>query len=212
MTDDATLQTAVAAQYQVLAETLALAPDDSWNSPSLCDGWRVREVVAHVTMPSRYSEGEFMAELERCGYDFTRLSNEVAIRDAEASSDQLLADLRSEVLHHWSPPGGSYHDALNHVVIHSLDITVPLGINRLASDETIRAVLDGLTEGGVHARFGIDVEGRHLEANDISWEYGSGDLLRGAAEDLTLALCGRRIPSGRLNGHPLRKSAPAQHP
>jgi uncharacterized protein (TIGR03083 family) len=211
MADDVTLQAAVAAQYQALAETLALASEDSWNSASLCDGWRVREVVAHVTMPSRYAEDEFMAELERCAYDFTRISNEVAIRDAEASTDQLLADLRSEVLHQWLPPRGSYHDALNHVVVHSLDITVPLGMSRLASDETIRAILDGLTEGGVHARFGVELEGRRLEANDISWEYGSGDLLRGAAEDLALTLCGRRIPSGRLNGHPLRKTAPARH-
>ncbi len=48
---------------------------------ALC-GWRVREVIAHLTMAARYPEQEFMAELQRCGFDFTRLSNEIASRDA----------------------------------------------------------------------------------------------------------------------------------
>ena len=25
-----------------------------WDAPSLCEGWRTREVVAHMTMPARY--------------------------------------------------------------------------------------------------------------------------------------------------------------
>ena len=45
----------------------------------------------------------------------------------------------------WTPPGGGYHGALNHVVIHGLDITVPLREPRRASDTAIRYVLDDLT-------------------------------------------------------------------
>jgi|SRR5450759_114573 uncharacterized protein (TIGR03083 family) len=101
MTDDSELQPAVAAQFQALAELLSSASDAAWNTESLCDGWRVREVVAHMTMPTRYSEDEFMAELERCGFDFTRLSNEIASRDAELPAAWLVTDLRSDVLHHW---------------------------------------------------------------------------------------------------------------
>src|SRR5450759_4656712 len=109
MTDDSELQPAVAAQFQALAELLSSASDAAWNTESLRDGWRIREVVAHMTMPARYSEDEFMAELERCAYDFTRLSNEIATRDADVPSAQLVVDLRSDVLHHWTPPGGGYH-------------------------------------------------------------------------------------------------------
>ena len=91
MTDDAELQPAVAAQFEALAELLSAAPDAAWDTESLCDGWRVREVVAHMTMPARYSDDQFMAELERCGYDFSRLSNEIATRDAEVPPAQLVA-------------------------------------------------------------------------------------------------------------------------
>ncbi|MHB2029517.1 MAG: maleylpyruvate isomerase family mycothiol-dependent enzyme [Acidimicrobiales bacterium] len=210
MNDDLSLQPVVATQFRALAELLSSASDATWNTRSLCDGWRVREVVAHMTMPARYSETQFMAELERYGFDFTRLSNEIASRDAGAPTSQLVDDLRSDVLHHWTPPGGSYHDALNHVVIHSLDITVPLGRARLAADETIRMILEDLTRGGIHRNFGIEIERRNFEATDIGWTFGSGQLLQGKAENLALALCGRRVPRGRLEGIALLRTEPDQ--
>lgn len=63
MSDDSHLQPAVAAEYLALADILASASDIEWDTPSLCEGWRVREVIAHLTMPARYDEEAFMAEL-----------------------------------------------------------------------------------------------------------------------------------------------------
>ena len=203
MTNDTYLQPAVAAEFLSLADLLAAASDAQWDTQSLCEGWRVREVVAHLTMAARYSEEEFMAELRRCDFDFARLSNEVASRDAKLPENELVACLRSGVMQHWTPPGGGYHGALNHVVIHGLDVTVPLGVPRRSPDETIRVVLDDLTQGGGHAHFGVEIQGRHLQASDLDWSYGSGAALRGAAADLALAMCGRAVPDGRLEGEPL---------
>jgi len=55
-TPDAQLQPAVAAEFASLADLLAAATDAQWDTPSMCEGWRVREVVAHLTMAARYSE------------------------------------------------------------------------------------------------------------------------------------------------------------
>ena len=203
MTNDADLQPAVAAEFQALADLLDSATDAQWDTPSLCAGWRVREVIAHMTMAARYSEEEFMAELRRCEFDFGRLSNEIAARDAERPASELVDSLRSEVMQHWTPPGGGWHGALNHVVIHGLDVTVPLGAPRRPPDATIRVVLDDLTGGGVHEHFGTSIEGRRLQATDLDWSYGSGPALRGPAGDLAVVLCGRAIPPGRLEGEPL---------
>jgi uncharacterized protein (TIGR03083 family) len=203
MTTDTHLQPAVAAEFVSLADLLAAASDAQWDTPSLCEGWRVREVIAHMTMAARYSEAEFMAELQRCDFDFTRLSNEVAGRDAGLATSELVANLRSDVMQHWAPPGGGYHGALNHVVIHGLDVTVPLGVPRRSPDDTIRVVLDDLAQGGGHANFGCVITGRRIEACDLDWSYGSGPVLRGAAGDLALAMCGRAVPRGRLDGEPL---------
>jgi uncharacterized protein (TIGR03083 family) len=203
MTDDADLQPAVAAEFLALADLLDSAAEAQWDTPSLCAGWRVREVVAHMTMAARYSEEEFMAELSRCEFDFGRLSNEVADRDAKLATSELVANLRSDMMQHWTPPGGGYHGALNHVVIHGLDVTVPLGVPRRSPDDTIRVILGDLTQGGVHQHFGTNIEGRSLQAVDLDWSYGSGPALRGAAGDLAVMLCGRALPAGRIQGEPL---------
>jgi uncharacterized protein (TIGR03083 family) len=203
MTDETDLQPVVAAEFLALGDLLEPATEAQWDTPSLCAGWRVREVIAHMTMAARYSEEEFMAELRRCDFDFGRLSNQIAARDAELPASELVASLRAEVMQHWTPPGGGWHGALNHVVIHGLDVTVPLGVPRRSPDATIRVVLDDLTAGGVQARFGTSIEGRSLQASDLDWSYGSGPVLRGPAEYLALVLCGRAAPEGRLEGKPL---------
>ena len=77
MNDDAGLQPAVAAEFLALAGLLDSATEAQWDTPSLCAGWRVREVIAHMTMAARYSVDEIMAELRDCGFDFGRLSNMV---------------------------------------------------------------------------------------------------------------------------------------
>lgn len=203
---NADLQPLVTADYLALADLVDGLSPERWDTPSLCEGWRVREVVAHMTMPARYGQEEFMAELRDCGFDFTKLSNRIASRDAELSSAELVGNLRDETLHQWTPPpDGGHQGALNHVVIHGLDITVALGEPRLSPDLTIEAVLDHLTAGGAHANFGTDITGRSLQATDIDWSYGSGPQLRGTAEDIVLHISGRQLPADRLEGNPLTR-------
>lgn len=203
MTDEAELQDMVAAEYLALADVLGSVSETEWDTPSLCEGWRVREVVAHMTMPARYDNEAFMAELRARDFDFGRLSNEVAARDGQLPTAQLVANLRDETLLRWQPPGGGYHGALNHVVIHSLDATVPLGAARRPPDATMRVLLDDLTTSGGHGHFGTDLSGRQLQASDLDWSYGSGPALRGSAAALALTLCGRKLPAGQLDGAPL---------
>ncbi|MGH3189245.1 MAG: maleylpyruvate isomerase family mycothiol-dependent enzyme [Streptosporangiaceae bacterium] len=198
MTDDADLQPVVAAELLSLAGLLDEATEGQWDTPSLCEGWRVREVIAHMTMAARYSDDAFMAEMARHEFDFGRLSNEIAAKDAGLPTGELVANLRSDVMQHWAPPGGGYRGALNHAVIHGLDVTVPLGVPRRSPDGTIRIVLDDLTQGGMHQHFGTSVDGRSLQTTDLDWSYGSGPALRGTAGDLAAMLCGRTLPAGRI--------------
>ena len=198
MTDE-DLQALVTQTFLCLADLLEAQPEPGWDTPSLCAGWRVREVVAHMTMAARYDEPAFMTMLADDDFDFTRLSNRVAEQDAQLPVADLLGQLRDERLHQWTPPGGGQQGALNHAVIHGLDVTVPLGVGRPCDDSSIRVVLDELTHGGGHKHFGTEIGGRTLEATDIGWSYGTGPALRGSAADLALHICGRQLPEGSLN-------------
>ena len=50
MSGDA-LHATIAEEYGALAGLLEAAGPDVWDAPSLCEKWRTRGVVAHVTMP-----------------------------------------------------------------------------------------------------------------------------------------------------------------
>ncbi len=191
------LKAAVAAEFTRLADILASRSEETWDTPSLCAGWRVREVVAHMTMAARYRPSDFLAELEACNGDFTLLSNRVATRDSALPTPTLLGYLRDDELHRWTPPGGGSTGALSHVVIHALDITTPLGISR-PPDAAVLAILDHLSNGGGHENFGVDLDGIHLQATDADWTFGSGASTTGTASDLVLWMCGRDLPVGRI--------------
>jgi uncharacterized protein (TIGR03083 family) len=190
------LQTWVAPTYEGLADLLASAPAEAWDAPSLCEKWQVRHVVAHVTMPVRMTPEQFGAEMAAAGGDFGVLSDAVAARDAGLPVPEHLANLRSPVLAAWQPPGGGAAGALSHAVIHSLDITVALDRPAVAPLEALIAVLDQLTAVN-GALFGVDLTGVRLEASDLAWSWGRGDVVRADAGPLVALLSGRSLPDGR---------------
>jgi uncharacterized protein (TIGR03083 family) len=175
-------------------------PEQSWDAPTLCDGWRVREVVAHLTMPARYSTPRFLVEIARSRGNFNRMADRTARRDSRLPIEEQIQVLRSEKLHVWKPPGGGYEGALVHAVIHGLDVTVALDTGRRVPEDRIRMVLDGVTKPMSLKHFGVDISDVSLRADDIDWSLGSGPALSGDAQDLALFLCGRALPPGRLRG------------
>lgn len=199
MTD---VRKAIAAQRRELATLLADLPAARWDEPTLCEGWRVREVVAHMTMPFRHSAPRILLEVLKARGDFGRVADRLARTDAAAlTPDELVTTLRDNAEHPWRPPGGGFEGALSHDLIHGLDITVPLGLDWPVPEERLRIVHGNMTPKRV-AFFRVDLDGLELRADDMDWSYGSGTPVTGAAQDLLLVLCGRTLPEGRLRGEP----------
>lgn len=180
-----------------LADLLAAGPPTLWDAPTLCAGWQVRHLVAHLTMAARLTPEQFGAEMAAARGDFGVLSDTVAQRDGALPADDLLAALRSPRLHGWEPPGGGALGALSHAVIHSLDVTLALGRPSVAPAGGLVAVLDGQTaaEG---AWFGTDLTGLRLEAADAGWSWGEGRTVRADAGALVSLLAGRTLPDGTV--------------
>jgi len=189
------LRDMIAAERRELADVLADLPESAWDAATLCDGWRVREVVAHMTMPFRYSAERFGMEMAQSRGDFTAMSDRVAKRDAAAmSAAELTAVLRDNAEHPWQPPGGAPEAPLTHDVIHGLDFTVPLGLGRKVPADRMRLVLDAVTSQDALRYFDVDLTGIRLVADDLDWSYGSGEPTSGPAQNLLLAIAGRRLP------------------
>jgi uncharacterized protein (TIGR03083 family) len=199
-TEDVALQETIAAERGDLAEVLRGLTSASWDAPTLCAGWRVREVVAHMTMPFRYSSGRFVMEVIRDRGRFHRMADRCARRDGSMPTSELTAAVDDNAHHPWKPPGGGFEGALVHDVIHGLDITVALDLDRKVPESRLRVVLGAVSKPKTLKYFGVDLSGIELQADDIAWSLGSGTPVVGQAQDLALVLCGRKLPAGRLCG------------
>ncbi|RST13711.1 maleylpyruvate isomerase family mycothiol-dependent enzyme [Streptomyces sp. WAC05374] len=196
------VRAAIAAERRELADLLDTLRTDQWDERSLCAGWRVRDVAAHMSMGFRLSLPTLLGELVKARGNVHRMTDRVARRDAAAHSPAELANfLRDNAHHPWTPPVGGFRAALGHDVVHGLDITVALGLGRRVPEERLRILLDDIRPSSLRF-FGADLHGVRLCAEDLDWSYGSGSPLVGAAQDLLLVAYGRGLPEGRLRGEP----------
>ncbi|GAA3666388.1 uncharacterized protein (TIGR03083 family) [Lentzea atacamensis] len=187
------IRAAVAAERRDQAELLAGLTEEQWHAPSLCEGWRVKEVVAHTTLPFRSSVGRVLLETLKSAGRFNHASDRMARKDAAALSiDDLLGTLKANIGHPWTPPGGGPAGALSHDIIHGLDITVALGLDRQVPHDRLKIVLDGMNPRSVKY-FGADLDGKRLEATDMDWTFGEGEPIRRPAQELLLLVCGRSL-------------------
>ncbi|MFI7356815.1 maleylpyruvate isomerase family mycothiol-dependent enzyme [Streptomyces avidinii] len=197
-----TIAAAVAAERRELADVLDALSPDQWDAPSLCSGWRVREVAAHMSLGFRTSLPGFAAELLRARGSLHRMTDRTARRDAAAlGTRELAALLRENAGHPWKPPAAGPTGALAHDVVHGLDITVALGHRRRVPEDRLRLLLDAVTPRSLRF-FGVDLTGIRLRADDLDWSYGEGTPVHAEAQDLLLVLFGRRRPPGPPNGGP----------
>ncbi|MBZ2195496.1 maleylpyruvate isomerase family mycothiol-dependent enzyme [Occultella gossypii] len=191
-TVDTAMLPVLGTSYAALADALASVDEARWREPSMCAGWTVANVIAHLTMAARYDEAAFTAELAADGFDFQTMSDRLALRDGALPVDSLLADLRSDTMATFAMPVGGVAGSLSHVVIHGLDATWPLGLECHFPTAATHLVLDGLADTSP-TMFGVEIDGLALSATDLDWRHGQGRPVERPAAELVLALAGRHI-------------------
>jgi uncharacterized protein (TIGR03083 family) len=184
-----------------LAELLDGLTEEQWATPSLCTGWRVREVAAHLVMPFSISLPGLLVRLARARFDFDRVADEWA-RAERRPNGELARVLRANAGHRFHPPGLGPEAPLTDVLAHGEDIARPLGIGRDIPAAHAAVALDFLVSPKATRGFlpkGL-VDGLGLEAVDIGWRHGGGATVFGTAAALLLALLGRSLPEGEISG------------
>lgn len=177
-----------------------LDPAD-WDRPSLCAGWRVRDVVGHVLYGNELNLATLPWKLARHGFSSDRSGKAYSIARAEGRRPaDLLRDF--ERRNPWAgtarvfPPRLTLLDRL----VHHQDIRRALGHPREIPPERLRPLVDvapklGSVFGGRRRSRGL-----RLEASDIGWVRGDGPLVRGPAEAVLMAVLGRRAAVADLDG------------
>lgn len=185
----------VAIERRRLADTLEGLSDVQWTAPSLCSGWRVREVAAHLVWPTETPLPKILLQLALAGFDFAKVADRAAKADDRSGAD-LIAALRRNADSRFKPPGMGPEAPLTDVVVHGLDIRMPLDLDTTVSEVAAPIVLGFLLSPA--ATKGFIAKGRtaglRFETTDLDWSAGTGPTVRGTTEHLILALAGR--PSG----------------
>ncbi|NEW28993.1 maleylpyruvate isomerase family mycothiol-dependent enzyme [Nocardia cyriacigeorgica] len=190
---------AVAAERERLADLLASLPGHAWDQDSLCAGWRVREVVAHVVISSDASLGRLLWELVRAHGSIDRLNRDTAIRLAtQLDSAGLLRRLRASADRRITPIGTTPTDRLMDLLVHGQDIAVPLGLRYEIPEEPARWSLQRIWTMGWPFHAARNFAGYRLRATDADWSAGDGVLIAAPASRLLLLLTGRIAPTSLI--------------
>jgi uncharacterized protein (TIGR03083 family) len=180
-----------------LADFLATLTLEQWEAPSLCERWRVRDVVAHVMS---FDGVTLLGMLHRAIRARFVHVNQVTVDElASLSTEQLLERLRADLRPQGLATTFGGRLALLDVTIHHQDIRRPLGMPRQIPAERLRCVLDDSVRSpelpGWHLACGV-----RLTPTDLDWSHGSGPEITGPAEAVLMAVAGRRSAVGELAG------------
>ena len=187
-----------------LSAYLHTLPEADWDRPSLCEGWRVRDVVGHILYGNEVNLLTLPWKLGRYGFSSDRSGKAYSIARADGQPvDVLLHDF--DARDPWAgtcrvfPPRLTLLDRL----AHHQDIRRALGHPREVPEERLIAVLEPAPRLGSVFGARRRTKGLRFEATDVDWSWGEGPAVRGPGEALLMAMLGRRDALGDLEGEGL---------
>ena len=165
--------------------------DTQWEQPSLCAGWTVHDVVAHLVDVAESTRLGFALDMARAGFDFDRQNDRGIARTKGTTPDRTLQRLKRAATR-TTIPLAPKDTRIVEEVVHGEDIRRALGLHRSYPAEAIarslhHQVRTSTTFGGAREL----VAGRTLTATDHDLRIGTGREIRGTALELLLACSGR---------------------
>lgn len=191
----------IASQRRSLADLLEPLSAEQWELPSLCDGWRVRDVAAHISMVALPpSPAAMLGEAVRARGNFHRLNHDVAVRAARRPGAEIAAALRQHADSRRLPVVTNYRNVLFDVLVHGQDIALPLGVDRPMPTRAAVAGAERVWTMGWPFWAQRRLRGIRLVADDAGWAAGSGAEAKGPISALLLVLTGRSAGVPALRG------------
>jgi uncharacterized protein (TIGR03083 family) len=186
-------------QRRALATLLESLDEDEWIAPSLCSGWRVRDVVAHCVQSHVATPWRLAREMVAAGFRLDVRNNRWVQHRRTHSVSDVLVEYRT-TSDRLGIPASEARYALVEAVVHSYDIARPLhrGMDVPPPDLTVVAETCRATALFLHGR--QRATGITLRADDTDWSAGQGPEVAGPLASIILAITGRSAALVDLSG------------
>ena len=191
----------VAGQRLAIAELLGGLSEADWEQPSLCAGWRVRDVAAHVTlMPIPPPPSTLLVDLAKARGNYARWNTVVSRRRAARTPAQLVQDFRNTAESRSVPWPANPANVMWDILVHAQDIAIPLGIDFPTPPDAGAAAATRIWELRWPFSFGAKrrLGSLRLTATDADWTIGAGPEVAGPISAILLLLTGRTEAATRM--------------
>lgn len=193
-------------RQDLLAFLQSLTPNQ-WESPSLCAGWRVKDVAGHLLVDEPVQAGMFrrILPLLATGKLSPNQLNAAWISRTRPWTSERIVDMFQEDSVRTVGLVGHLLGAavaLRALVIHHQDMRRPLHMERVLPRDRLVATLDALLarKGSASVGSRSRARGLRLQAVDVGWSHGDGPLVVGPGEAIIMALAGRGVALSALAG------------
>ncbi|WP_270888908.1 maleylpyruvate isomerase family mycothiol-dependent enzyme [Pedococcus sp. 5OH_020] len=182
---------------------------EQWEHPSLCEGWTVRHVAAHLTMQQQRVRDAmgFISRHPRIlrSMPLNTFIHDAGVMQAQAmSTEQIVAAIRNGMGSRRHNPGLTPLETLTDILVHSQDIAIPLGLH-LPMPPALGA-LAATRRWDTRDTWLASVNHRlpwancRLTATDTDWSRGQGPEAAGPIGAILLLLTGRTAALEQLAG------------
>ena len=190
----------ITAERLQLIDRLGTLTPTQWDTPSLCSGWRVRDVVGHLVSILEIPKWTFIRKVAMGG-GFEKVADRIAREFGARDPKALCATYRKLAGERFAPPIIGPIAPLTDLLVHARDIERPLGLVSQLNETNVRTVLDfvcgGKGRGFVPPKH---TRGLRFQATDFDWSIGTGPVVIGAGEAIMMAVNRRSAALADLSG------------
>jgi len=200
--DKAVLWRHIHTERAALAATLAELDDDGWSHDTLCPGWTVLDVAAHVISTPQIGWRQLAQMTARNlgrGYN-TMIFREVKRLGAEQTAGSVLSDFATYASSTHHVPTTTSVEPLIDALLHHQDIVRPLGRARTMNPEAAVVAADRIRLLAPLMGTGRLLRSVRMEATDITWSRGRGPTIRGPIQELLMIASGRQPDLSLVDG------------
>ncbi|WP_109505925.1 maleylpyruvate isomerase family mycothiol-dependent enzyme [Nocardioides speluncae] len=190
------------AERAALADTLGSLTAEQWEHESLCAGWTVKDVAAHVISTAKIKPADMVGIMGRnLGRGYNKMIfREVKRLSHQQSVEQILADYTTYATSTRKVPTVTVIEPLIDAIVHHQDIVRPLGIIREPDPAAAAVAADRCRTLSLLFGSRRVVKGVRMVATDVDWTRGRGPTVEGPMRELLMLCAGRAGDPALLSG------------